>query len=83
LLGVAFSLTAADSIYAKPSPVGIVSGIDRALAADWERNGIPMPAEASDAVMVRRLYLGLAGRLPTPKEAREYIGSREPDKRGK
>lgn len=69
------------SIYEKPAPVRIVSEIDRALAGDWERNGIPVPAEASDAVMVRRLHLGLAGRLPTPEEARAYIASKAPDKR--
>jgi len=77
----ALSPAAADSIYAKPSRVEIVSDLDRALAADWERNGIPAPAEASDAVMVRRLFLGFAGRLPTPKEARDYIASDAPEKR--
>ncbi|MBR2713877.1 MAG: DUF1549 domain-containing protein, partial [Kiritimatiellae bacterium] len=36
---------------------------------------------ASDAVMVRRLYLDLAGRLPTVEEARAYVGSPAADKR--
>mgnify|MGYP000858754076 CR=1 FL=1 len=83
LLLAAFPVLAASggSIYEKPAPVRIVSEIDRALAKDWEQNGIAVPAEASDAVMVRRLHLGLAGRLPTPKEARDYIASTAPDKR--
>jgi len=83
LLSLAAFVASGGSIYEKPSPVKIVSEIDRALAKDWERNGIPVPAEASDAVMVRRLHLGLAGRLPTPKEARDYIASKAPDKREK
>ena len=38
---------------------------------------------ASDAVMVRRLYLDLAGRLPTVEEARAYIESSSADKRAR
>ena len=53
LLFAAFSVLAASggSIYEKRAPVRIVSEIDRALAKDWELNGIAVPAEASDAVM--------------------------------
>lgn len=80
LLLAAFAVSGG-SIYEKAAPVKAVSETDRALAGDWELNGIPVPAEASDAVMVRRLHLGLAGRLPTPKEARDYIASEAPDKR--
>ena len=68
------------SIYRKPTPVAIRSEVDRALAADWERNGIAVPHEASDCVLVRRLHLALAGRLPTPDEARAYANSTAPDK---
>lgn len=75
------AIASGGSIYAKSAPVELVSEIDRALAKDWARNGIAVPAEASDAVLVRRLHLALAGRLPTPKEARDYIASKAPDKR--
>jgi len=43
---------------------------------------IPAP-QADDATFVRRLYLDLAGRIPTPSEAREYIDSTDPKKRDK
>jgi hypothetical protein len=43
----------------------------------WERPD----GTATDGVMVRRLYLDLAGRLPTEAEARAYVGSRDPAKR--
>jgi hypothetical protein len=36
---------------------------------------------ATDNVMVRRLYLDLAGRIPTRREARTYVRSRRTDKR--
>ena len=36
---------------------------------------------ATDNVMVRRLYLDIAGRIPTGREARDYVRSRDPAKR--
>ena len=60
------------SPYMKTTPVKCESRIDRLLAANWKKHGFPIPPEASDAVMVRRLYLDLAGRLPSPREARAY-----------
>lgn len=43
----------------------------------WERPD----GTATDSVMVRRLYLDLAGRIPTKDEAKEYIRSNDPAKR--
>lgn len=43
----------------------------------WERSD----GSATDAVMVRRLFLDLAGRLPSVVEAKEYVLSKQPDKR--
>ena len=36
---------------------------------------------ATDCVMVRRLYLDLAGRIPAKEEAKEYVLSKDPGKR--
>lgn len=77
----ATAATAEQRLYAKPTPVAIENRLDRTLADDWKRNGIALPREASDSVMVRRLYLDLAGRLPTADEARAYVNSKAPDKR--
>ena len=38
---------------------------------------------ATDAVLVRRLFLDLAGRLPTAEEARAYVGSTAADKKAR
>ena len=43
----------------------------------WER----ADGTATDCVMARRLYLDLAGRIPTKAEAQAYAASRNPDKR--
>lgn len=49
------------------------------VAAPYEVGG----GLASDAVMVRRIFLDLAGRLPTVEEARSYVGSSAADKRAR
>ena len=46
-------------------------------AGRWERPD----GTATDPVMVRRLYLDLAGRIPTADEARSYVASEAPGKR--
>ena len=46
-------------------------------ASAWEKPD----GSATDAVMVRRLYLDLAGRIPTRDEAQAYVYSADPKKR--
>jgi hypothetical protein len=50
--------------------------IDETLRKERVR---PAPA-ADDATLLRRLTLDLAGRIPTAAEARDYLGSTDPDK---
>jgi len=57
--------------------------IDQLLAADWQKHGLQANPPASDDVLVRRLYLDIAGRIPTVAEREEFIGSNDPQKRGK
>ena len=66
-LGGAVAFAAAPSAFAAASP------------GPYETAG----GRASDPVMVRRLYLDLAGRLPTAEEAREYVASAAADKRAR
>ena len=68
------------SIYAKNTPVKIISSVDRVLEKLWQKKNIPLPLEASDNVMVRRVYIDLIGRLPTIAEAQEYCASKSPRK---
>jgi hypothetical protein len=57
--------------------------IDALLAADWQRLHLQPNPPAADEVIVRRLYLDIAGRIPTLEETREFVGSKDADKRGK
>jgi hypothetical protein len=41
----------------------------------------PASSRADDAEFLRRLYLDLAGRIPTAEEAREFLGEQGADKR--
>ncbi len=57
------------------------SPIDKLVAPQLERLGIEPAPLCSDAVFVRRVYLDAIGTLPTAQEAREFLLSRDPDKR--
>lgn len=58
----------------------------------WGEEAEPKPSESSliwensdrsatDSVMARRLYLDLAGRIPSAGEARDYVGCKNPEKK--
>ena len=51
--------------------------MDLNTPSPWER----ADGRATDAVMARRLYLDLAGRIPTKDEAQAYVFSGNPNKR--
>jgi len=57
--------------------------IDELLAKGWEKAGVKPNPPASDEVLVRRLYLDIAGRIPTVEEATAYTKSSDPQKRAK
>jgi tetratricopeptide (TPR) repeat protein len=57
--------------------------IDALVAANYPQHKVtPMPP-TSDAEFVRRIYLDIAGRIPTYREVTTFLHSREPDKRTK
>lgn len=76
----AFLCGAAESLYNTGKPVAVGSAVDRALERSWTKTGLTDVLEASDNVLVRRVYLDLAGRLPTPEEAQRYVSSTDPGK---
>jgi len=57
------------------------ASIDRVLEAHWQANKVTPNAQASDETFLRRIYLDLAGRIPTAAEARSFLESRESGKR--
>lgn len=56
---------------------GVAAGLPPSDISIWERSD----GTATDSVMVRRLYLDLAGRIPTMDEAQSYVRSKDPNKR--
>jgi len=55
--------------------------IDKLVFAKLARLNVPPARICSDAVFVRRAYLDAIGTLPTPKQASDFLLSREPDRR--
>ncbi len=60
-----------------------VSKIDSLLDAGYKKNGVIPNPTINDSTFVRRVYLNIAGRIPTFKEAEAFVRSREKSKRSK
>jgi hypothetical protein len=54
--------------------------VDRALFEAWQKQGLPVPYVAADTVYVRRVYLSLAGRLPSDAEAKAFFADQSAGK---
>ena len=55
--------------------------IDVIVAANFKKNKIPVPETTDDATFMRRAFLVSTGRIPTPKEALQFIELEHPEKR--
>src|SRR4051794_38627919 len=79
-LGAVLPLPAAPA--ASIDTMGAARELDALLAKDWAKEKIEPNPPASDEVIVRRLYLDLAGRIPTYRETEEFLASTGANKRG-
>ena len=61
----------------------ISESIDRLVDARLEKENARRNAPVSDEVFVRRIYLDIAGRIPTIDEARRFLKSRHAEKRSR
>lgn len=59
----------------------VTQAIDTLIAEEWERRGIQPAAAADERVWCRRVYLDLAGRIPTLAEWEEFRCSPADSKR--
>jgi hypothetical protein len=58
--------------------------INELIAAKWKEVGITKPAErASDLEFMRRVFIDLIGRIPTPEEIIDFERDTSPNKRAK
>src|SRR5262249_10640934 len=54
---------------------------DQHVAGRWAEAGVAPAPAADDAEFLRRVYLDLAGRIPSVAEARKFLDDKRPDKR--
>ena len=59
----------------------IVALIDKEIQSRWSELGIEPSERADDAEWMRRVYLDIAGRVPTIREAETFLGNRREQKR--
>src|SRR5436190_1850799 len=58
--------------------------INELIAQGWEKGGIKKPADkATDLEFMRRAFLDLIGRIPTPEEIRDFERDKSANKRAK
>jgi hypothetical protein len=57
--------------------------IDRLALAKWKKLGLAPSGLCTDSEFIRRVSLDLCGKLPTPKEVREFLADKRADKRAK
>jgi hypothetical protein len=61
----------------------LAAKIDQLLEKAWANSQVTPAAPADDAEFLRRVYLDLAGRIPSVPEVREFLKDTSPDKRRK
>ena len=58
-----------------------IAAIDHFLAAEWQARGVAPAPGCDDRVFVRRVFLDLAGRIPTREEATAFLEDASVEKR--
>jgi hypothetical protein len=59
----------------------LAARVDRLLDEAWKKGNVTPARPADDAEWLRRVYLDLAGRIPSVTEARTFLADRRSDKR--
>ena len=57
--------------------------VDRTVGGALVKSGIQPNKQSDEFVFVRRVYLDVAGRIPTDVEARDFLNDKDPEKRRK
>jgi hypothetical protein len=65
----------------RPAVKAAAGTIDRMLAQHWQEHGVAGSDPLDDAQFVRRIYLELAGRIPTFDESTAFLNSKPAAKR--
>ena len=65
----------------RPQVAESAEAIDRLLETHWQEHGVAGSTPLNDAQFVRRIYLELAGRIPTFDETVQFLDSKSATKR--
>lgn len=76
----ALPVTAAELL---PADRPVAEVIDHYVDARLVKAGVTPAAQVDDYTLIRRLTLDLVGRIPTPRETREFVESKDAQKREK
>lgn len=68
---------------APPDPSTLAARIDEYVSIGWDAAKVRPATTVDDAAFARRVYLDLAGRIPTVAEIRDFTADASPDKRAK
>jgi hypothetical protein len=77
----------ARSVHGRQSPVKLGSladsanPIDRLISARMTADGVAPAPRTADSEFLRRIYLDLSGRIPSPERAERFLNGTESDKR--
>lgn len=83
LTWVANSQTSKPEASSTRDPATVVASMNKAWHAGLEKDQRAPVAQADDSEFLRRVTLDLTGRIPTIRQTREFLDSRDPDKRRK
>jgi hypothetical protein len=75
---VALPLSAAELL---PADRPISEVVDHYIDAKLAKSGVTSAPQVDDYTLIRRTTLDLVGRIPTPREMREFVESKDPKKR--
>jgi hypothetical protein len=75
------AVTSSDAVDDVVSDPEMVAFIDEQIAAVRADAGVEPSPRADDAEWVRRIYLDVAGHVPAPAVAEQFIASEDPEKR--
>ena len=78
LLPLAFSN---GPFFASPPEAAVVAKLDEALQAVWTEANVAPAALADEAAFLRRVWLDLAGRTPSPQATKAFLADQRSDKR--
>ncbi len=81
LISIAFCVSELPAAELLPVDKPIAEAIDHYVDAKLDTVNLKPAPQANDANLVRRLMLDLAGRIPAPIEAKQFIDSTDTDKR--